>query len=104
MLVEEEYDHLASALVADGMRPHGFIYQQQPNQQIQKSLVPPSLQDEESAALVSDGIRPTSTLPPYTPGRSRMPGHADERNDMRLSEYVKGETRAQDLKDSGRVG
>jgi hypothetical protein len=104
MLVEEGYDDLASALVADGMQHHNSSYQQQTNQQIHKSFMPPSIQDEESAALVSDGIRPTSTLPPYTPGRSRMPGHADEGNDMMLSEYVKGEGRHGIFQDSGSVG
>ncbi|ROW03217.1 hypothetical protein VSDG_01214 [Cytospora chrysosperma] len=41
-------------------------------------------------------------LPPYSPGNHRrMNGHADESNDIRLSEYVKGATRAQDMKDGG---
>lgn len=60
-------------------------------------------------AMVADGSRYTpgqvidqSQLPPYSPGNQRMmPGHGDESNDIRLSEYVKGETRAQDMKDSG---
>jgi len=65
----------------------------------------PMLLEEESAdsALVSDGMRPSEPmLPPYEPGSSRMTGHGVESNDMRLSEYVKGETQAQDMKDSGR--
>lgn len=60
-------------------------------------------------AMVADGSRYTpgqvvdhSQLPPYSPGNQRtMAGHGDEGNDIRLSEYVKGETRAQDMKDSG---
>ncbi|ROW03121.1 hypothetical protein VMCG_05688 [Cytospora schulzeri] len=41
-------------------------------------------------------------LPPYSPGNHRrMNGHGDESNDIRLSEYVKGATRAQDMKDEG---
>lgn len=62
------------------------------------------------AAMVTDGYRhPNSqagmpALPPYTPGESSrfMDGHGGESNEMRLSEYVKGETRAQNMKDSGR--
>lgn len=56
------------------------------------------------AALVSDGMRPSEPmLPPYHPGHRRMSGHAEgEDNEMRLSGYVKGQTRAQDMKDSGR--
>lgn len=53
-------------------------------------------------ALVSDGMRPEEpALPAYHPGNNRMVGHAGESNEMRLSEYVKGETRAQGMKDSG---
>lgn len=60
-------------------------------------------------AMITDGARYTpgqvvdhSQLPPYSPGMQRtMAGHGDESNDIRLSEYVKGETRAQDMKDSG---
>lgn len=59
-------------------------------------------------AMVTDGSRYTpgqavdhSQLPPYSPGNQRtMAGHGHESNDIRLSEYVKGETRAQDMKDS----
>ncbi|KAI0129502.1 hypothetical protein BJ170DRAFT_681001 [Xylariales sp. AK1849] len=64
------------------------------------------------AAMVTDGYRgPTSqgrmpVLPPYTPGENSrfMAGHGNESNEMRLSEYVKGETRAQNMKDSGGFG
>ncbi|ETS78228.1 hypothetical protein PFICI_10290 [Pestalotiopsis fici W106-1] len=46
----------------------------------------------------------SSAPPPYVPGESSrfMTGHtADESNEMRLSDYVKGQTRAQDMKDGG---
>lgn len=65
---------------------------------------------QANMAMVSDGSRYSgavrqiqrSQLPPYSPGNlRRMTGHGDEDNDTRLSEYVKGETRAQDMKDSG---
>ncbi|OTA95602.1 hypothetical protein M434DRAFT_196366 [Hypoxylon sp. CO27-5] len=64
---------------------------------------------DAEAAMVTDGYRHRvqpgmSSLPPYTPGQSRgqfMDGHGDESNEMRLSDYVKGETRAQRMKDSG---
>lgn len=61
-------------------------------------------------AMIADGSRYTpghlqvdsNQLPPYSPGNQRtMNGHGDESNDIRLSEYVKGETRAQDMKDGG---
>lgn len=62
-------------------------------------------------AMVADGPRyaPSShhqqadngQLPPYSPGDARaMRGHGGESNDIRLSEYVKGATAAQDMKDS----
>lgn len=61
-------------------------------------------------AMVADGPRyaPSShqgadngQLPPYSPGDARaMHGHGGESNDIRLSEYVKGATAAQDMKDS----
>lgn len=104
MLPEEGDDNIA--LVSDGMRrPSPSMqslrnYQEQQHDTI-KPTMPISRQDEDSAALVSDGMQPTSTLPPYTPSSSRMRGHGDENNDTRLSEYVKGQTRAQDMKDSG---
>jgi len=62
------------------------------------------LEEEQTAesALVSDGMRPEPMLPPYEPPQGRhMAGHGGESNDMRLSEYVKGGTRAQDMKDDG---
>lgn len=58
-------------------------------------------------AMVADGSRYTpqqvdnNQLPPYSPGNMRgMHGHGGESNDIRLSEYVKGATAAQDMKDS----
>ncbi|KAK0617120.1 hypothetical protein B0T14DRAFT_258642 [Immersiella caudata] len=66
--------------------------------------MPMLLEEEQTAesALVSDGMRPGPMLPPYEPPRGRqMRGHGDEDNDMRLSEYVKGGTRAQEMKDGG---
>ncbi|KAI1410386.1 hypothetical protein F5Y13DRAFT_167676 [Hypoxylon sp. FL1857] len=64
---------------------------------------------DAEAAMVTDGYRHPAqpgmlSLPPYMPGQSRgqfMEGHGDESNEMRLSDYVKGETRAQRMKDSG---
>ncbi|KAK8037909.1 hypothetical protein PG994_014676 [Apiospora phragmitis] len=74
---------------------------------------------EAEAAMVTDGYRPQGAhahahshshsqesmpaLPPYTPGESTcfMVGHGNESNEMRLSDYVKGETRAQREKDHG---
>lgn len=60
-------------------------------------------------AMVSDGSRynpgshaqpDVNQLPPYSPGNQRlMHGHGHESNEIRLSDYVKGETRAQDMKD-----
>ncbi|KAI6371095.1 hypothetical protein MCOR25_004029 [Pyricularia grisea] len=64
-----------------------------------------------AAALITDGSSggrvdlesgygSSSGLPPYTPGRlNPMNGHGNENNEMRLSGYVKGETRAQNMKD-----
>ncbi|KAI1777254.1 hypothetical protein F4818DRAFT_342145 [Hypoxylon cercidicola] len=65
--------------------------------------------DPAAEAAVTDGYRHQQhpgmpSLPPYSPGSSRgqfMEGHGNESNEMRLSEYVKGETRAQDMKNSG---
>ncbi|KAK8855764.1 hypothetical protein PGQ11_011676 [Apiospora arundinis] len=74
---------------------------------------------EAEAAMVADGYRPQGAhtyanshsqegmgmpvLPPYTPGEASrfMAGHGDESNEMRLSDYVKGQTRAQREKDHG---
>jgi len=102
-------DSAEAALVTDGMRhsqqhrragsssPHRHHHQQQG--------MPMLLEEEQTAesALVSDGMRPEPMLPPYEPPRGRqMVGHGEEDNEMRLSEYVKGGTRAQDMKDDGR--
>lgn len=65
--------------------------------------------DPAAEATISDGYRPQHqpgmpSLPPYSPGSSRgqfMEGHGDESNEMRVSDYVKGESRAQNMKDSG---
>ncbi|CAJ2505148.1 Uu.00g125420.m01.CDS01 [Anthostomella pinea] len=65
--------------------------------------------DPAAEAAVTDGYRHQpqagmSSLPPYSPGPSRaqfMTGHGNEANDLRLSDYVKGENRAQHMKDSG---
>ncbi|KAI8958124.1 hypothetical protein F5Y11DRAFT_53656 [Daldinia sp. FL1419] len=65
--------------------------------------------DLAAEAMVTDGYRDRTqpdmpALPAYYPSHSRgqfMDGHGDESNEMRLSEYVKGETRAQNMKDSG---
>lgn len=67
-------------------------------------------EEAAAAALITDGSSRGadaaggsggSGLPPrYTPGTLYpMSGHADETNEMRLSGYVKGETRAQNMKD-----
>lgn len=77
------------------------------------SIPDPSMSSTElhaNLAMIADGSRytPTQThgdhnqLPPYSPGNRRtMDGHGDESNEIRLSDYVKGETRAQDMKDGG---
>ncbi|KAK4119540.1 hypothetical protein N657DRAFT_658942 [Parathielavia appendiculata] len=125
----EEDNTAEAALVSDGMRhqPHQnrHLHQQPPQSlphyhhphhqrhpsrdQYPPSVTPrilPMLSEEEQSAdlaLVSDGMRPAEpTLPAYHPGNRRMSGHAGEDNEMRLSGYVKGQTRAQDMKDSGR--
>ncbi|KAJ4393484.1 hypothetical protein N0V93_002696 [Gnomoniopsis smithogilvyi] len=76
----------------------------------QSSLMASDMTDfQANLAMVSDGSRysggnqvDSSQLPPYSPGNLRtMSGHRNENNDIRLSEYVKGETRAQDMKDGG---
>ncbi|KAL8418032.1 hypothetical protein RB594_001587 [Gaeumannomyces avenae] len=72
-------------------------------------------EEAAAAALITDGSsRPDDAaaaagyhhpgMPPrYTPGTLYpMSGHADETNEMRLSDYVKGETRAQNMKDGFR--
>lgn len=74
------------AMVADGSRgytPGGGSHQHQPGG-------------------VAVGV--AVELPPYSPGNNMratmMHGHGGESNDIRLSEYVKGATAAQDMKDS----
>ncbi|KAK3682492.1 hypothetical protein B0T22DRAFT_285695 [Podospora appendiculata] len=76
---------------------------QQQQHQHQRMPMVPILEDQAAdSALVSDGMRPSEPmLPPYQPGSSHMPGHGPNDNDLRLSEYVKGGTRAQDMKDNG---
>jgi hypothetical protein len=100
-----------AALVSDGMRhqppPHQHHQRNSSRdhqQPAQFSRMPMLSEEDQSAdaALVSDGMRPGDhTLPPYHPGNRRMSGHGGD-NEMRLSGYVKGQTRAQDMKDSGR--
>ena len=74
----------------------------------QDLLVDPEFEEDQAAeaAMVTDGYRQPvppgmPALPPYTPGESSrfMAGHGHESNEMRLSGYVKGETRAQNMKD-----
>ncbi|KAF3761906.1 hypothetical protein M406DRAFT_353316 [Cryphonectria parasitica EP155] len=97
-------------------------HQQLPSPSSILPIVEPELLDEASEeenaanlAMVSDGSRYSGhfaadghnhnnhhQLPPYSPGNERtMDGHGSESNEIRLSEYVKGETRAQDMKDDG---
>ncbi|KAM7197389.1 hypothetical protein V8F33_005610 [Rhypophila sp. PSN 637] len=111
-LEDEEYDDdFADALVSDGMQHQQRAQMEQQAQftrqrlQMQQAAMPMLPEDEQFAAehaLVSDGMRPSEPmLPPYEPGENRMPGHGAEDNETRLSEYVKGQTRAQDMKDRG---
>lgn len=74
----------------------------------QELLIHPESEEDQAAeaAMVTDGYRQPMppgmpALPPYTPGESSrfMDGHGHESNEMRLSGYVKGETRAQNMKD-----
>ena len=77
---------------------------QQPNSWgMQRQHTETDADADADAALVSDGMRPFEPmLPPYTPGTRRMSGHGESSsNEMRLSGYVKGQTRAQGMKDSG---
>ncbi|KAH6842839.1 hypothetical protein B0I37DRAFT_204953 [Chaetomium sp. MPI-CAGE-AT-0009] len=107
----DDDDSAEAALVADGMRhqpPPHHHHQRNPSRDAQQpaqfSRMPMLSEEDQSAdhALVSDGMRPGDhTLPPYHPGNRRMSGHGGD-NEMRLSGYVKGQTRAQDMKDSGR--
>ncbi|KAK4242756.1 hypothetical protein C8A03DRAFT_39921 [Achaetomium macrosporum] len=117
-------DSAEEALVADGMQHQQYHQQTHPSHHRRHSSRDdhhhhhpslssfprmPMLSEEDQhqsaadSALVSDGMRPSEpTLPPYHPGSRRMSGHAGESNEMRLSQYVKGQTRAQEMKDSGR--
>lgn len=107
----DDDDSAEAALVSDGMRhqPQASHQRNSSRDHPQHPPAPfprmPMLSEEDQsadAALVSDGMRPGDhTLPPYHPGNRRMSGHGGD-NEMRLSGYVKGQTRAQDMKDSGR--
>lgn len=77
---------------------------------VESALLLSSTELHANLAMISDGSRysgnqlqaDNNQLPPYSPGNRRtMHGHGDETNEIRLSEYVKGETRAQDMKDGG---
>jgi hypothetical protein len=83
-------------MVADGMqyRPSNLGSGYRPERQETSTPVPI---DEESAALVSDGMRPLPNLPPYTPGGSRMSMQASQWSAMRLAHA----SRPRDMKDSG---
>ncbi|KAK4249546.1 hypothetical protein C7999DRAFT_39375 [Corynascus novoguineensis] len=103
---DEEDENAESALVADGMR-HQRSLTRDHSSHHHLSTFPrmPMLSEENQsadAALVSDGgMRPgDQALPPYEPGNRRMSGHGGD-NELRLSGYVKGQTRAQNMKDSG---
>lgn len=76
----------------------------------QELLINQETEEDQAAeaAMVTDGYRQPMphgmpALPPYTPGESSrfMDGHGLESNEMRLSGYVKGETRAQNMRDGG---
>lgn len=80
---------------------------------IQQHHTGDSIESAAEAAMITDGYRnprhqslahsSMPAPPPYVPGESSrfMTGHGDESNEMRLSDYVKGQTRAQNMKDSG---
>ncbi|AEO59013.1 hypothetical protein MYCTH_2134741 [Thermothelomyces thermophilus ATCC 42464] len=104
-------ENAEAALVTDGMRHppraqhhHQRSLSRDPSSQPAAFPRMPMLSEEDQsadAALVSDGMRPSDpALPPYQPGNRRMSGHSGD-NEMRLSGYVKGQTRAQNMKDSG---
>lgn len=75
---------------------------------IESAFLLSSTEMHANLAMITDGSRYSpgqavdhNQLPPYSPGNQRtMAGHGLEDNDIRLSEYVKGETRAQDMKDT----
>ncbi|KAK3316330.1 hypothetical protein B0H66DRAFT_604626 [Apodospora peruviana] len=108
---DDDNADFGDALVADGMqhqqrhqREQQAQYTRQRMQMMQMPMLPEDEQTAAESALVSDGMRDPSEpmLPPYEPGPNRMAGHNQEDNETRLSGYVKGQTRAQDMKDSGR--
>lgn len=80
---------------------------------VEAGFILSSTEMHANLAMITDGSRyspqqinnsnnSNNQLPPYSPGNhGRMNGHGDESNDIRLSEYVKGATRAQDMKDQG---
>ncbi|KAI2772741.1 hypothetical protein F4815DRAFT_416140 [Daldinia loculata] len=93
------------------IRQHGIFHmasQDVPDTSMGSSMMGHS-SDLAAEAMVTDGYRyrvqpEIPSLPAYSPSQSRgqfMDGHGDESNEIRLSEYVKGETRAQNMKDSG---
>ncbi|KAI1473106.1 uncharacterized protein F4812DRAFT_39545 [Daldinia caldariorum] len=93
------------------MHQHGLFHmasQDMPDMSAGNSMMSHS-SDLAAEAMVIDGYRYTvqpriPPLPAYSPSSSGgrfMDGHGNESNEMRLSDYVKGETRAQNMKDSG---
>jgi hypothetical protein len=94
--VEMEADE---AMITDGYRGSGsHAHHAHSNTTGSSRLSDP---DHHGSLAVPPPYTPGAS--PYTPGESSrfMNGHSGESNDMRLSEYVKGQTRAQDTKDSG---
>ncbi|KAI1480925.1 hypothetical protein F4774DRAFT_64782 [Daldinia eschscholtzii] len=93
------------------MHQHGLFHiasQDVPGMSAGSSMVDHS-SNLAAEAMVTDGYRYRAqpgmpSLPAYSSSQTRgqfMDGHGNESNDMRLSDYVKGETRAQNMKDSG---
>jgi hypothetical protein len=82
---------------------------------VEAGFILSSTEMHANLAMITDGSRYSpqqinnnnnnnsqNQLPPYSPGNHRrMNGHGDESNEIRLSEYVKGATRAQEMKDGG---
>lgn len=100
LLEENDRSSISEAgMVANGMRYRPDNHRDddyQPlghNSYTSVPLAAPPL-DEESAALVSDGSRPMPTLPPYSPGGSRMSGQRD-------NHIASGQALAQDMKPTG---